>query len=151
MQTTQEHVRELRCALDGKVTYEVTAGEHGAASWMDVSRAGGRVALGRYLRPGRVIALAIIAPWDGRTAVSLQARVVWCRQGGDSAEFHAGLQVDRATPDAALAFALLVQSARAAANKAGSGTVKKTVWPNFRLIQDRQPQPEVMELRSVAV
>jgi len=151
MQANTEYVREVRSALDGRIAYEAEAGERCNASWMDVSRDGARVALGRYLRPGRVIAIAFTAPHDGRTEVSLQARVIWCRQGGGSAEFHAGLQVIRETPAAALAFASLVRTARNAANKAKPGAVLNTVWPNFRLVQDRQPQPEVMELRSMAV
>lgn len=146
-----EHVREVRSALTGRVTYEVATDERGTASWMDVSRVGARVALGRYLRPGRLVTLAFTAPWNGGTEVSLVARVVWCRQGNDSAEFHAGLQVVRDNPAAALAFSLLVQIARGAANTAGSGAVVTTVWPNFRSIEDRQPQPEATEYISVAV
>lgn len=151
MQRSMEYVREVRTALDGRVAYEVAAGERGTASWSDVSRVGARVVLGRYLRPGRVIALAFTAPWNGCTEVSLQARVIWCRQGEDSAEFHAGLQVLRDNPEAALAFGLLVQIARGAANTAEVGTVLKTVWPNFRPFEDRQPQPEAAEFAPVAV
>ena len=146
-----DYVREVRSALDGRVACEVAPGDRATASWMDVSRVGARVVLGRYLRPGREIALAFTAPWNGRTEVSLQARVIWCRQGGDSAEFHTGLQIVRDTPAAALAYGLLVQIARGAVNTEGSGAVVTTVWPNFRLIEDRQPQPEATEFTSVAV
>ena len=142
MQRNMDYVREVRSALDGRITYTVSADEHATASWMDVSRAGARIVLGRYLRPGRVIAVAFTSPWDGRTLVSLQARVIWCRQGSNSAEFHAGLQILREAPESALAFALLVQFARNAANTAEAGAVLNTVWPGFRRIEDRQPQPE---------
>ena len=146
-----EHVREVRSTLTGRVAFEVAPGERGTASWMDVSRVGARMVLGRYLRPGRLVTLAFTAPWNGSTEVSLVARVVWCRQGSDSAEFHAGLQIVREDPAAALAFSLLLQIARGAANNAGSGAVITTVWPNFRAIEDRQPQPEAVEFSSVAV
>lgn len=146
-----EHVREVRSALTGRVAYEVAADECGTASWLDVSRVGARVALGRYLRPGRLVTLAFTAPWNGSTEVSLVARVVWCRQGSDSAEFHAGLQVVRDNPAAALAFSLLVQIARGAANTTGPGAVVTTVWPMFRQYVDRQPQPEATEFVSLAV
>lgn len=146
----QEHVREVRSVLTGRVAYEVAGHERGTAAWLDVSRVGARVSLGRYLRPGRLVTLAFTAPWSGSTEVSLVARVVWCRQGGDSMEFHAGLQVVRDNPAAALAFSLLVQLARTA-NIADGSTVVNTVWPNFRGLEDRQPQPEAAGYAPVAV
>lgn len=145
------HVREVRAAYDGRVAYEVDPNEGGAAQWRDVSRVGARVVLGRYLRPGRVIALAFTAPWDEHTQVRLSARVIWCRQAKEGEEFHAGLQVLREDPGAALGFALIVQQAREAANSGGGSAVFTAVWPNFRAIEDRQPQPEAPAYKPMAV
>jgi hypothetical protein len=146
-----DYVREVRAALDGAVTYEVTPGDVGSATWIDISRVGVRMVLGRYLRPGRVIAVAFAAPWDEHTEVRLSARVIWCRQTNDSAEFHAGFQVLRESPEAALAFGLLVQQAREAANSGGAAAVFHTVWPSFRVVVDRQPQPEALAFKPMAV
>lgn len=156
MQRNMEFVREVRSALDGPLTYAVTADESAAAAWVDVSRVGVGIALGRYLRPGRVITLSF-SGGDGSAQVSLQARVVWCRQVRGSAEFHAGLQVVREHPGAALAFARLVHTAREATNTAEGCAVQGTVWPNFRQLQDyipeasRQPQQEAAEYIPRAV
>lgn len=151
MKANNDYVREVRAALDRRVTYEVTPGDGGSATWIDVSRVGVRMLLGRYLRPRRVIALAFAAPWDEHTEVRLSARVIWCRQAKDSAEFHAGLQVLRESPESALAFGLLVQQAREAANNEGGNAVLPTVWPSFRVVEDRQPQPEALALKPMAV
>lgn len=151
MQHSMDYIREARSAMQGPVTLEVNPETRLNASWSDVSRVGARVVLGCYVRTGRVVALTFTAPWNSHTEVMLQARVIWCRQGGDSAEFLVGLQVLRETPEAALAFSLVRQISRDAANRAETHVVLPTMWPNFRPIADRQPQPEAAEIVSVAV
>ncbi len=104
--------RELRAPLAGRLAYFDPAGWPGEAAWCDVSRVGARVSLGRYLRPGSTVRLAVA---HGGDAIELPARVMWCRPRAGSTAFHAGLRVQRPSAEAALAFAQLVYDAQSAA------------------------------------
>lgn len=78
---------EERLPFAERVTYCYGGQQGASAVWRNVSRSGGRVYLGRYLRPGRSLLLTFGA------ATRFKAMVVWCRRVGDSADFEAGLWI----------------------------------------------------------
>jgi len=141
MQSEASFIRECRSEVGGTVSYTVSRGESGSAVWRDISRTGARLRLGRYVRPGRVVVLDFPAPQFGCGQYRLQARVVWCRQVQDGADFELGLLVVRDEPESALAFASVLHHARAAANNAAVPEVFR-VWPMFR--SAAEPQPEAV-------
>ncbi len=110
MQQLVEHGREPRYRLDGTLLYTDGAGVRGQGAWMEVSRVGGSMKLGRYLRPGRTIDLTFKTP-AGTLAV-IPARVVWCQPASDRLQFVAGFRIDREDPEAALCYAQLRYSGR---------------------------------------
>jgi len=78
---------EERLPFAERVTYRYGERYAGSALWHNVSRSGGRIHLGRYLRPGRSLLLSF-----GPTTL-FTAMVVWCRRAGNSADFEAGLWI----------------------------------------------------------
>ncbi len=132
--TNMEHTaREARYALDGTVQYSYGLPvESGMAQWFDVSRTGASVRLGRYLRPGRELWLELLSPSpQGNVQLKVRTQVAWCAPAGESGQFVAGLLVYRDSPELALDFAAISQSAR----NANSGRLKtvldKPVWNLF--------------------
>jgi len=126
-------MREPRTTLEGTVRYEYdNAREAGVARWIDVSRVGAALHLGRYLMPGREVILVFPSPIVADEERRVRAKVVWCRptkEGGFG--YVAGLRIHREDPKRALHFAALGYTARAALNTAASKTVKSAVWPGF--------------------
>lgn len=98
------------------MTYRLESGDTGRATWLNVSRAGAAVRLGRYLRPGKRLQLCFASPLQYGAIVELPARVAWCRPLEGGVEFAAGLQVRRDAPEAALAFAALGYAVQRGAN-----------------------------------
>ncbi|MBI2423596.1 MAG: PilZ domain-containing protein [Candidatus Hydrogenedentes bacterium] len=128
MQGIAEQIREARYGLEGAVLYTDGAGEQGQGIWLDVSRVGGSMKLGRYLRPGRSIDLTFKTP-AGVLAL-IPAQVVWCQPAADRMHFVAGFRVDREDPEASLCYAQLRHAGRL--NKgAGAGVSSEGVrrWP----------------------
>lgn len=106
MSATQ--LREIRTPLQGAVRYVYGDPEEaGVARWREVSRTGARVLLGRYLRPGRWLALSFDSPLAANAPLTVRARVAWCKPLESGVEFEAGLQILRETPEMALDFAAL--------------------------------------------
>lgn len=128
--TTTFTTRETRTALRGNVQYAYEAPvDEGMAQWLDVSRVGAALQLGRYLRPGREVTLRFQGASELR---SVRARIVWCRPALEVANaFFAGIQVYREDPQLALDFAVLGHTARAAVNKSAVKKVEPAVWPGF--------------------
>lgn len=126
-------MRELRIPLRGNVRYEYDSPRDGGlAHWIDVSRVGAALHIGRYLRPGREVTLYFESPLVSGTELAVRARIVWCRPLRDcGTAFVVGLQVHREDPKLALDFAALGYRARAAANRTGTKTVEPAVWPGF--------------------
>ncbi len=118
-----ERIRERRTPVAGCVAYRLESGDTGRAAWLNVSRVGAALRLGRYLRPGKRLCLRFASPLPAGGTVELPARVVWCRPVAGGVEFDAGLVVRRDTPEAALAFAALGYAAQRRANVSPQWTV----------------------------
>jgi hypothetical protein len=138
---TPTSLREVRTVCGGRLTYRHDGpADSGPARWCDVSRTGARIALGRYLRPGRWVTLEFDAPLVCGAPVQVRARVVWCRPSGDGLSFEAGLSVLRETPELALDFAALGYRARAGANSPGAGAVSSAGHPVAKSVSNTGPQ-----------
>ena len=125
MGTIIQKMRELRTPLKGIFAYASGCGDAGRAEWLNISRAGAAMRLGRYLRPGHVIQLLPEADdWV------IPARIAWCAPIAGTALFRAGLAVERNCPESALRFATLGYQALAL-NKNNSNSVVTAVWPGF--------------------
>lgn len=136
VQATGQRMRERRLMFGGRLIYRYDDAEHATAHWLDVSRVGAKLRLGRYLRPGRVIELDFASPLDGEQ-VRLGARVMWCEQVKEAPEFVAGVHVRRETPETALAFAALgyqMLDDCVAANSPAFSGVSSSVWPPFHAL-----------------
>lgn len=137
MATGAGRVREARTALAGSVAYGYEGPrEQGVARWANVSRTGGAIVLGRYLRPGREITLSFESPLVHSGPLSVRARIAWCRPSGTKGEFVAGLAIYRDTPEMALDFAAMGYAARQQSNKCAGTPVSTPVWPGFEAAQE---------------
>jgi len=137
MGTVTERAREARTELAGSVAYAYEGPRDcGEARWANVSRAGGAITLGRYLRPGREVTLSFESPLVSSGPLSVRARIVWCRPAGHSGEFEAGLAIYRDTPEMALDFAAMGYAARKQVNKGTDAPVSKPVWPGFEAVME---------------
>ena len=99
--------REQRTALLDHLTYRYEPGEEGRARWLNTTRLGASIRLGRYLRPGRRLRLAFPSPLDPEEQVEVAAQVIWCRLVPGSVDFEAGLRIICDDPKTAAAFASL--------------------------------------------
>ena len=106
MATLRNYVRELRTPLAGSVHYVSGCGDAGRATWINISRTGASVRLGRYLRPGHVLQLHPTGQ-ENDTVWAIPARIIWCVRIPGTLQFKAGLAVDRSCPEIALRFATL--------------------------------------------
>jgi len=133
MDCMEQIAREARTELGGTLRYGYGAPEDtGVAQWVDVSRSGAAIQLGRYLRPGREVTLEINSPLAMNGPLKVRAKVVWCAAARKSGHFNAGLLVYRDTPEMALDFAALGYAARRQANHTTSGEInKKPLWNLF--------------------
>lgn len=117
--------RELRRGRRGTITYHSGCGNWGRATWLNISRTGAALRLGRYLRPGRVLYLES----DDKGPVPktvIPAEVAWCKAIPGTLDFRVGLHVHRPTPAVALAFAQLGAPTRE--NKKHLETVTNAAW-----------------------
>lgn len=121
-------MRELRTPLTGTFAYASGCGEAGRAEWLNISRTGAAIQLGRYLRPGHPIQLLLESgtgeEWN------FPARIAWCVSVPGTLQFQAGLAVQRTNPESALQFATLGYEALAL-NKSNLNSVVTAVWPGF--------------------
>lgn len=133
MECMEQIAREARTELGGTLRYGYGAPEDtGVAQWVDVSRSGAAIQLGRYLRPGREITLEVNSPLAMNGPLKVRARVVWCTAARTAGHFNAGLLVYRDTPEMALDFAALGYAARRQQNTTTSSEVyKKPLWNLF--------------------
>ena len=152
MNTTATIQRERRTSLKGSVEIAYDGESTGKARWMDVSRVGACIYLGRYLRPGRTLTLRFESPLVSNRQLEVTARVVWCRPEKNSPHYTVGLLIQRDTPEMALDFAALGYSARSRqavkTNKKEVPKVPVTVWPGFS--NTKKPQTNPMCLSHVA-
>lgn len=125
MSTTLKQIREIRREKRGTITYSSGCGEGGRAKWLNTSRTGAALKLGRYLRPGRTIYLEPEAP-GGNRSVAIPAEIAWCDPIPGTLEFRAGIRILRISPEVALHFALLSQRGRE--NKTTIATVTNVAW-----------------------
>jgi hypothetical protein len=124
METKTLHpVREPRTRVTGTLHYFSAPEEKGRARWQNVSRTGASIHLGRYLRPGRRIALHFETPHLTGATFTVEGRIIWCRPLSGSLEFVAGLELLRDVPDAVVAFASVGYAAREKLNKTASARV----------------------------
>lgn len=119
-------MRELRTPLGGLVPYVSGCGNAGRAIWLNISRTGAAVRLGRYLRPGHIVQLQPLDEESGESW-SIAARIAWCERIPGTLQFRAGLEVDRSCPETALRFAALGYAARAL-NRNTNRTVLTAGW-----------------------
>lgn len=131
--------REARTALAGGFHFECDAGHAGTGRWLNVSRVGANVLLGRYLKPGREVTLRFASPLVSRDALEVTARVMWCKPVHGGPEFVAGFRIRRDTPEMALDFATLGYAAREERvarplNNSGSEMVRPTAFARFRAL-----------------
>ncbi len=89
MAYTNTNMRELRTPLSGSFAYASGCGEAGRAVWLNISRTGAAIQLGRYLRPGHLIQLSLESGNDG--GWSIPARIAWCVSIPGTLQFQAGL------------------------------------------------------------
>lgn len=88
-----------RVPFEHTLRWSYAPGEAGVACVCNISRGGLSVAMGRYLRPGRVVLVQFDDLDFNGEALAFDARIVWCcssRDGHDG--FHAGLQVLHGKP-----------------------------------------------------
>lgn len=127
MAHTNREMRELRTPLAGAVTYASGCGEAGRADWLNISRCGAALRLGRYLRPGRVIQLQPVSDEDWQIA----AQITWCAPIPGTPLFKAGVAVQRTCPESALRFATLGYEAQAQNKSTNAKVSNNAVWPSF--------------------
>ncbi len=139
-----EYIREQRCTLSGPVAYTSGGGEGGQATWLNISRTGAAILLGRYLRPGRPINLDLAAG-EGGAVVAIPAGIAWCVPVADTLHFKTGLKILRNDPEIALYFASLGYTARAE-NKINAETVIEAVWPSRNVTTTTLPNADVINL-----
>lgn len=120
---TLQPAREPRTPVSGTLKYVCAPDETGRARWLNVSRTGASIRLGRYLRPGRRIALQFEAPHLSGATFVVESRIVWCRPVTGGLEFAAGLQLYRDVPDAVVAFASVGYAARRQSNTTAAARV----------------------------
>jgi hypothetical protein len=84
----KEQRQFVRMPFSGSVDYRYGAADCGKATAYDVGRGGMRVYLGRYLRPGTLLMIALS---DGKG--ELKARIAWCSPTLSSGHFVAGVRV----------------------------------------------------------
>lgn len=120
-------IRELRRELSGAIEYSSGCGEGGRATWLNISRTGAALRLGRYLRPGRQITL--LSTTEGG-ATTVPAEIAWCVPIPGTMYFRAGLRINRDNPEVALHIATLGQSALLK-NKTRLETVTEAGWPSL--------------------
>ena len=139
MNSNDLNPREGRTALEGEFSFVCDEGHAGGGRWLNVSRVGASVFLGRYLMPGRELTLRFASPLVTNDTLSATARVMWCRQVKGRPEFVAGIRIRRETPAMALDFATLGYTARqervaAESNIFNTKTVRPAVPACFRAL-----------------
>ena len=143
MSATTKWTRELRTELNGPVSYVSGCGDGGHATWLNVSRAGAAILLGRYLRPGRRIDLLVTA--GGGENAFIGAEIAWCVPVPGTLRFKAGLRMVRQDPESVLQFAKLGYDAQAQ-NKFTSKTVTDVVWTTLQSVPNTLPNAGVSKL-----
>ena len=142
MENTGTQCREPRRAMEGVLRYSADGSDAGAAQWLDVSRVGAGMRLGRYLRPGRLVRLRFASPLAAGKEETLTARVIWCQPASDGPDFFAGVQVRRDAPRAALAFSMLGEG-REPAPATEAKSVRGGVWPHFTACEATEQEKQV--------
>lgn len=122
-------MRELRTPLTGTFAYASGCGEAGRAEWLNISRAGAAIQLGRYLRPGHLIQLLLESGNDEEW--NIPARIAWCVSIPGTLQFQAGLAVQRTNPESALQFATLGYEALAQKRNAAFLDNRTLVFPSL--------------------
>ena len=128
MQLNDTRPRERRRPGAGTLTWRAASGDAAPAAWLNLSRTGAAIGLGREVRRGQWLTLAFTSPlWDGEEH-RLGARVAWCREDG-AGGYVAGLRVRRDAPEAVLAFASLGREE--ALNRDRGCGVETTRWSSL--------------------
>lgn len=83
-----------RVDLSGPVPFCCGPDDKGCAQWENLSQTGAGIRLGRYLRPGRRVALLANRPRLHDEPAELLGRIVWCRPSADGKSFAAGVQFE---------------------------------------------------------
>jgi len=84
----KEQRQFVRLPFSGSVDYRYGAEDSGNATATDIGRGGMRVYLGRYLRPGTLLMIALP---EGKG--ELKARIAWCSPTLSGGFFVAGVRV----------------------------------------------------------
>jgi len=137
-------MRELRTPLAGAITYASGCGEAGRADWLNISRSGASLRLGRYLRPGRTIRLEP-ARWMAGAPSAIPAEIAWCAPVSGTLKFRAGLRILRGDPEVALFITTLCHGARVQNRTAANDVVNNAVWTSLAVREDAPPNAGVKQ------
>lgn len=124
-----------RIKFQGQVEFHTALEAPGTAEWRNVGNGGACVELGRYLRPGRTVALhANVQRLHDEPAV-IAAKVAWCRPKSDGETFMAGLRFRSLDVESRFAVSTLVREAfksRLYRDCAPSVIADLSEWKNLR-------------------
>lgn len=109
--TRKDQRHFARAPFAGTISYCYGHSETGQATCLDVGHGGARLILGRYLRPGRHVLLALALDSEGEKLVELKARVAWCRPAGEPHTFIAGVYIFHDEPEVSAALSELLYEA----------------------------------------
>lgn len=107
----QDQRRFTRVPHRGDISYRYTANDAATAVCVDMSRGGVCLALGRYLRPGKLLLLAVASTPEAGDAAELKAQIVWCRPTDDPKVFHAGAHIFHDEPEVSVIMSELLYEA----------------------------------------
>jgi len=93
VRTAKDQRRSARASYSGKATYRYARDDGGSATVVNLCPSGACLALGRYLRPGRFMLLALEADSSPRTTIELKTQVVWCRPTKNIGVFLTGVRI----------------------------------------------------------
>lgn len=100
-----------RIKLQGAVEYRTALDEPGVGQWQNVSNGGACLELGRYLRPGRSIALLANVRRIHDEPAEITAKVAWCRPTSDGETFIVGVQFRGLDVESRFAISTLIREA----------------------------------------
>ncbi len=82
-----------RLPLFTNAQYRYGATGEGCARVLNIGRAGLRLRMGRYLRPGTVVRLLLKSQELGLDPVEFTTHIAWCAPVSETSEFDAGLRI----------------------------------------------------------
>jgi len=105
--------RSVRAPYSGNATYRYARNEGGSATLVNLCPSGACLALGRYLRPGRFILVALETDCSPCRTIELKGQIVWCRPTEDAGAFLMGVRILQDDPDTGVAISDLLSRSQA--------------------------------------